>query len=255
MNATLTLGIGCLLLVAVLFVFWKLYHHNSRPKDNEVSIPKHIEEEINARLRIEEWLINKNKQLKWAETAAKICYCHWDLTKDIITFSDGVEGVLNVKADRGYSGNEIKAIIIPEDRLKMQRFIESLETGITSVLVLRIIADGKLRYIKTIAEKYTSDKDTHIFHGTFQDVTDEQMFIRRIEDKNELLKQIAWSQSHEVRAPLVSLLGLISVINEEEFKDEHNKIIISGLKESALALDDIIKKIVKRTEASDVDLD
>lgn len=80
------------------------------------------------------------------------------------------------------------------------------------------------------------------------DVTEQQRYISAIEDQNKKLQEIAWIQSHKVRAPLARILSLIEcydIIDEEVMtRDEiHNHII-----ESAKELDDIIKSIMSKTE-------
>jgi len=250
-NAIIGLAIlmACISWLAFFIIFF------SGKKIFDVKVPNDIEEEINARYQIEDKLIIKNKQLEWAEKTAKICYGNWDVNKNEILFSDGVENVIGIQSQQALSFDELKNIIIPEDRIKVQRFIESATEikGITTLL-FRIIVDSKLKYIQMNAEIHGDQKTISFILGTFQDVTEQQMFIKRIEDKNETLKQIAWSQSHEVRGPLASILGLISLIDEEAMKSEHNKFILSGIKQSAEELDEMIKKIVKKTESAEVDL-
>lgn len=83
----------------------------------------------------------------------------------------------------------------------------------------------------------------------FRNVTDQKKQILKIEKQNEQLKEIAHIQSHEVRAPLARILGLVNLLQEEEL--EPTKEIPSLLKEigsSANELDSLIRKIVRKTE-------
>jgi PAS domain-containing protein len=73
-----------------------------------------------------------------------------------------------------------------------------------------------------------------------------KMQALEIEAKNQALINIAWSQSHEMRRPVASILGLIqlrkargAMITEDEFI-EHLSIMIHEL-------DEFIKKNVERT--------
>lgn len=234
-------------------IFLSLFNYTRSRKD--INISQDILEEINTRYSIEDKLINKNKQLEWAERTAKICYGSWDVKNNTISFSDGAEDVFGVDAIKPLSFEELKAIIIPEDRIKIQRVVESLNDSkqITSFL-FRIIVDGKLKYVQMNSEVYDNGTVVNLIRGTFQDVTEQQMFIKRIEDKNETLKGIAWTQSHDVRGPLATIMGLLSLLNEDDFKNDQSKEIIVGLKDASVQLDDIIKKIVKKAESADVDL-
>ena len=241
------------LALMVWILFFSLF--NYKKTKGVLKISKEIEEEINTRYSIEDKLINKNKQLEWAERTAKICYCSWDIRTDTINFSDGAEDVFGLDALSSYKFDALKTVIIPEDRIKIQRFIESvIDTNKMSSFLFRIIVDGKLKYIQMNGEVFDAGNTENRLRGTFQDVTEQQMFIKRIEDKNEILKNIAWTQSHDVRGPLATIMGLVSLLDEEDFKNAQNKEIIAGLKESSERLDEIIKKVVKKSESIDVDL-
>ncbi|MCH8568996.1 MAG: response regulator [Balneolales bacterium] len=92
------------------------------------------------------------------------------------------------------------------------------------------------------------------------DVTEKRRYIEQIERKNAILNQIAWIQSHEVRAPLSRILGLVYLLNsvtEEKIDLVEIRALISYLEESANEMDDIVKKIIYKANeienrASDV---
>jgi len=66
--------------------------------------------------------------------------------------------------------------------------------------------------------------------------------------QNEKLRQIAWSQSHEVRAPLARIIGLIDIHNNiSEITDHQERVkILNLIIDSCKELDDIIHKITYR---------
>lgn len=251
-NHNTVLAVRCLLICATWFSLFSIFYF--RKKNKPTAIPPSIQTEINERYLVEEKLITKNKQLEWTERTAKICYGNWGINKNEIIFSDGAENIMGIAAQQVLNFNALRMLIIPEDRIKLQRFIEAISDtkGITS-LFFRIVTNGQLKYIQVNAEIYHDEKHGSLVRGTFQDVTEQQMFIKRIEDKNETLKQIAWMQSHDVRGPLATIMGLISIIDYDNIKGEHNHHIISGLKEATTALDGTIKKIVKKSESTELD--
>jgi PAS domain S-box-containing protein len=81
-----------------------------------------------------------------------------------------------------------------------------------------------------------------------RDITEEQLHVKKIEQQNEQLKKIALVQSHEVRRPLANILGLIHVL---DFKNVviDTPMIMQNLKESALQLDNTIRKITVYSHA------
>jgi PAS domain S-box-containing protein len=85
--------------------------------------------------------------------------------------------------------------------------------------------------------------------GIIRDITARNNFVKSIQQQNEKLKEIAWIQSHEVRAPLARLLGLLDYFEKFDNLNQSDKIrMLNSIRESALELDLIIRDVVKRTE-------
>lgn len=76
------------------------------------------------------------------------------------------------------------------------------------------------------------------------DITKSKIHTRTIEQQNTKLKEIAWIQSHVVRAPVSRILGLVNLINEGNISSEEHKAVLSYIVNSANELDEIIKRIV-----------
>lgn len=80
------------------------------------------------------------------------------------------------------------------------------------------------------------------------DVTEKLNHIKTIEIQNEKLMNIAWTQSHEVRAPLARILGIIEVIENIDLEREELPFWLKKLKISSNELDEIIHTIVEQTQ-------
>ena len=78
------------------------------------------------------------------------------------------------------------------------------------------------------------------------DLTESQDRLRKIEMQNRALKDIAWTQSHIVRAPLANLMGLVNILKWEAL-NEAQRSLIDNIGESAEKLDVIVREIVKKT--------
>ena len=79
------------------------------------------------------------------------------------------------------------------------------------------------------------------------DITERMRYIKAIEDQNKRLQEIAWMQSHVVRAPLARLMSLVMAVDtleEDVGKENFHQMIM----DSAVELDDIIRDIVKKTD-------
>ncbi len=83
-----------------------------------------------------------------------------------------------------------------------------------------------------------------------RDVTEQRMQLLKIQRQNDMLKEIAWIQSHKVRGPVASILGLISLVKHEQ-ETPHNTEIIEMLRNATNELDTIIREVVAKT--NDID--
>lgn len=78
------------------------------------------------------------------------------------------------------------------------------------------------------------------------------LYIKHIHAQNEKLKNIAWTQSHVVRAPLARILGIINIIETEKENIEDLMFWLKQLRVSSDEMDAIVKKITE--EAQEIQL-
>lgn len=86
------------------------------------------------------------------------------------------------------------------------------------------------------------------------DITERLAHIKAIEKQNAKLRQIAWSQSHEVRAPLSRIMGILNLFQEDMITNEEKEEYLNYLANAADELDTIIKKIVDKTQGINITL-
>jgi len=84
--------------------------------------------------------------------------------------------------------------------------------------------------------------------GSMQNITDRVNYINAIEQHNMLLSEIAWTQSHNVRAPLANIMALISLLKEPEHNRETKDLLLSYLEVSADGLDQVIRSIISKSK-------
>lgn len=68
---------------------------------------------------------------------------------------------------------------------------------------------------------------------------------------NKKFEEIAHITSHQLRAPVASILGLVSIFNKEKPEDPVNQEIVEHLNKSAQELDKMLKDVVKKTYEDD----
>jgi PAS domain S-box-containing protein len=80
------------------------------------------------------------------------------------------------------------------------------------------------------------------------DITQNLAYIETIEQQNARLQEIAWTQSHVVRAPLARMMGIIDLLQTTSCQDENVKAYLELLMESSREFDQIIREIVRKSE-------
>jgi PAS domain S-box-containing protein len=106
--------------------------------------------------------------------------------------------------------------------------------------------DGRLRFEELgFNPIYDQQQKVIGVNCSLRDITESQQHLERIEKQNQRLREIAWIQSHRVRAPVASILGLAHLFNLD---DSPNAEIISMLKQGAEELDKVIMDINALTD-------
>ncbi len=89
-----------------------------------------------------------------------------------------------------------------------------------------------------------------------RDITKQYLYTQMIERQNEQFKKIAWMLSHELRAPVANILGLVPLFNKLNIADPANLEVLSFIEEATVRMDEIVKKINEQTiTAKDIETD
>ena len=80
-----------------------------------------------------------------------------------------------------------------------------------------------------------------------RDITERIKTNKAIIDQNERLQNIASISSHDLRRPVATMLGLINIIDRENFYNPENKQILEHLLSVGNEIDDVIRLIVNNT--------
>jgi len=69
--------------------------------------------------------------------------------------------------------------------------------------------------------------------------------LKTLEERNESLRSIAHMQSHDIRQPLTSIMGLMNMIKDDGYKADKEKLMM--IEEAAQELDNKVHSIVEQT--------
>lgn len=139
--------------------------------------------------------------------------------------------------------------IHPEDQESVfKQFQDALEKSQVIIEPFRFKnKEGHWRWIETIATNQTKEPTIKGIVVNSRDVTDRVLYLKAIKEQNSKLKEIAWTQSHIMRAPVARLMGLIDLIKNEELDIEEKEEVLNFVLKSAKEIDDSIRNIVERT--------
>jgi PAS domain S-box-containing protein len=84
------------------------------------------------------------------------------------------------------------------------------------------------------------------------DVTENIKHTRAIENQNTMLREIAWMQSHVMRAPVARIMGLAALLSKSETNPAMCRQIVNYIQESTKELDTVIRTVVHKAEQLDV---
>jgi len=77
--------------------------------------------------------------------------------------------------------------------------------------------------------------------------TERRKRISALQEQNEKLKEIAWMQSHVIRAPLARIMGLVQYVKDLEKNDDEKEEMLDLIVVSANELDAVIRSISDKT--------
>lgn len=213
--------------------------------------PEELEAEIASRKSAESALQDSNELLQKAEKIARLCYFQWDVLNDRLRLSESAKYVFELPADVKITHSNFTQIVHADDLKYLEKMMDTIFIKkIFPDFYCRIIdAKKDTRHLFVRGEVILNDASSIILiNGTLQDVTEEREYLQKIELQNQKLKDIAWIQSHKVRSPVATILGLMQLYNREDLADPVNLQILEGLEEASINLDSVIKEINAKTE-------
>jgi two-component system response regulator len=158
----------------------------------------------------------------------------------------------------GYEPGEVKPgfelfinHVHPED-------VESVKKDLANALLNQSTFERKYRVLsknndviyvnaKLVIERDSDQKPIKL-NGFVLDISEETKYIQKIEEQNNKLKEIAWMQSHGVRAPLARIMGLINIINTSPPADIDVNELLNHVLDSVNELDSLVRAVVKKAE-------
>jgi PAS domain-containing protein len=212
--------------------------------------PVELQEEIEKRTQAETELKHKNEQLVDAERTAKLGHGSWDIFRKHIELSEMAYHIFGVPEGTILTYDKLATQIHPADL----RFVEdSIQKNLRAKefqqFYFRILTDRMIvKHVLVKGEVIRNTAGQAIsVKGTIQDVSEIRKYIQRIEQQNKRLKKIAWLQSHRMRSPVATILGLTELFNFNDLTDPMNAEILGNIKDLTEKLDEMIHEVDELT--------
>jgi len=186
-----------------------------------------------------------NMLLSQGQALANFGTWQWDIVSDKITWSDvlyNIYGLDDKSFDARYE--DYLARIHPADRARVSEVIRHvMETGEETVFEERIVRpDGQVKHLKSWARIIKNNDRPEKMIGACLDITKAKTAATRMDE-------IAWLQSHVIRAPLATLMGLINVLQDGLHKNEEQLYLLNNIISTARELDRVIHEISDKTRS------
>lgn len=144
-------------------------------------------------------------------------------------------------------GDNVLDTDLPQSYLdKFKMCYELALNGKTFTTVEDLLVGGELKF-STISFNPVFDKDGKLTgiscHAS--DITDQRKTLSRIDAQTQLLMEIASIQSHKVRGPVATLLGLIKVFDKDDPANPDNAEVLQGIESVTLSLDTIVRDVIR----------
>lgn len=213
-----------------------------------------VTRDVTQKINDEKTILENNERYNLVAKATNDAIWDWNLvTNEIVRIGEGFKVLF------GYNSEDIEniykdwsSLIHPEDVFMVKK---SLDLALNNPKDFNWIQEYKL--MKANGDfAYVSDKAYIIRNaegkairmiGASQNITERVKHLNDIELQNKKLQEIAWIQSHVVRAPLSRMMGIVNFLKDVELNTEEFKEWLGHFTKSSEELDSIIHNISNKT--------
>lgn len=197
-----------------------------------------------------QFLQAKSSEIKLLSFFESVGTCHLLIgTKmEVIAFNKNMADFIERFYQRKlYAGQHVKEIM-KEDNYKL--FVPNYQKvlrGESMTYERDMMLDGKVMWWSvTLEPGYNAEGEVIGISYNAADITERKVQEQQILEQNESLMKIAHIQSHELRRPVASILGLVEIFKSNDYLSTQEELMM--LARAAKELDDKIRAIVALTE-------
>ena len=211
-------------------------------------------QDITERKKLELELTLSDTRYQKVIEATKDVIWEYDLIKNVIIYAKtDINSNFKLTSEKELTFNDMVSKIHPSEQ---QKFEDSLQVVFSSSDVNIWQCDYR---VKDRGEEYiwindnasiVRDKEGKAIKliGAARNVTATKEYLKSIENQNNRFQEIAWTQSHLLRPPVVNILGLVDLIKSENASGSSIEKLLIYLAQTTEQLDDVVKQIVAKSD-------
>lgn len=150
--------------------------------------------------------------------------------RDSITSTESKERIANLETER--------ELIIKEKEIQIEKLEVAQKRNERIILIITVVL--LLIVIGVVVQKFLQQKKRNIALAV-----EKEKHLARIAEQKKVMNSIAHTHAHEVSGQVSTILGLVSLFNNEDYTDPDNKTIIDGISQTAEVLDNVVKDMIK----------
>jgi PAS domain S-box-containing protein len=140
-------------------------------------------------------------------------------------------------------------IELSEDAIHRSKIEELRLKGALSYEGAYRTKSGELRHMEVKVVRIELQGSAFAMHIA-SDTTERKTTLEALKQQNEALKEIAWHQSHVIRAPLARMMSLIALLKDIDPEEDEFDAYLNWICDSAEELDKVIRDITQKSELS-----
>lgn len=204
---------------------------------------------------LKEKMQRQERTLARIQRAARIGMFEFDIAVDSLKISEGFCDLFGIKPTSQINKTQYLELVHPDDLPGFKNYLNSLQKGTARRFTYDYRCNKKRKgqhiHIRTIGEVVRNEKAEPMqLIGIKQDITRQKWYEQQLEEQNaELMKvneeldNFVYRVSHDLRAPIASLLGLAEIIDgEEDINKVHELLLL--VKKTLEKQDKFIKDIL-----------
>lgn len=187
--------------------------------------------------------------------SSPVYYGAIDLRDNKLIYSDDFNNLLSYSKEKmqKFASRSFEDIVHIEDLSKLRKARKELLKSKPGEVIKTIVrikrSDGKYLDIQLNYAIYEWDTNGEPIKSSTvaEDITNEADLKKSLKEKLKIIDKVNYKNSHDLRGPVSSLMGLLELIDASSFKSEYHHEVFLCLKKTVQKLDTIIHEINEYT--------